>query len=184
MKQTKRKLCRMGHPVLRQKGRELARQEILSPWFQDLLNEMDTIMQEHNGIGIAAPQIGESVQVAIVHVPQDSERYPGVEESERIVMINPELNVIGKEAAGYWEGCLSIPGLRGFVERPQDIEVRFLDEHAQEQCVRATGFLATVFQHEFDHLHGVLYVDKLKSPELLSYEEEFQQFIQEEKGED
>jgi peptide deformylase len=93
------------------------------------------------------------------------------------VFINPQIEVLSPLEKGYWEGCLSVPGLRGFVERPQHILVRFLNQHGQDQVLEAQGFLATVIQHELDHLFGRLYIDRLKDPRLLSFQQEFEQFI-------
>ena len=94
------------------------------------------------------------------------------------VYINPVLTVVEDTRAGYWEGCLSVPGMMGYVERPQHIRVDYLDAQARAQSISLRGFLATVFQHEFDHLHGHLYVDRLKDPSLFAFEAEYRQFHQ------
>ncbi len=93
------------------------------------------------------------------------------------VFINPTVEVIGPTEMGYWEGCLSIPGLRGFVERPQGIRINALNRHGEQISMELNGFLATVFQHEFDHLDGKLYIDHIDNRELLVFEEEYEQFI-------
>ena len=93
--------------------------------------------------------------------------------------INPELEILTDETQGFWEGCLSVPGLRGFVERPSKLRVRFLNEKGEKKEILAEGFLATVIQHELDHLFGTLYIDRIKDPRLLSYQDEYEKYLQE-----
>tara|TARA_Y100001954_G_scaffold71254_1_gene78111 strand:- start:9927 stop:10451 length:525 start_codon:yes stop_codon:yes gene_type:complete len=170
----------MGHPLLRQAAENVAYDEIKSEEFSQLIRDMYDTMKQEGGIGIAAPQIGVSKQVAIIELPEDSERYEEVEKTPLLVIINPVLTVLDNEKKGYWEGCLSVPGLRGYVERPQKIKVEFTDLDLKKQTLELDGFLATVFQHELDHLSGTLYVDKIKDTKHLSYEEEFIQFFRDE----
>lgn len=180
-----RKVLRMGHPVLRQKSRDLTREEILAPAFKQLLQDMIETMNDYGGIGLAAPQIGESLQVAIIDYSeedeQQKERYPHLQESLPFtVVINPRITVLSDETQSYWEGCLSVPDLRGLVERPKKIKVDYLDLKAQAQSVTVEGFTATVFQHEIDHLQGVLYIDRVKNEvgkTALSFVEEFQKYL-------
>ena len=93
------------------------------------------------------------------------------------VFVNPEVTYLTDDLQGFWEGCLSVPGLRGYVERPKKVRVNYLNEKGEEKEIVAEGFLATVLQHELDHLFGILYIDRVKDPKLLSYQEEFEQFI-------
>ena len=102
----------------------------------------------------------------------DSERYDNLENSEEFVIFNPKLEVIDEQKQGFWEGCLSVPGLRGYVERPRKLKINYLNENADEKEVIVEDFLATVFQHELDHLFGFLYVDRLNSTRDLVFEEE------------
>ena len=102
----------------------------------------------------------------------DSERYDNLENSEEFVIFNPKLEVIDEQKQGFWEGCLSVPGLRGYVERPRKLKIKYLNENAVEKEVVVEDFLATVFQHELDHLFGFLYVDRLNSTKDLVFEEE------------
>ena len=102
----------------------------------------------------------------------DSERYDNLENSEEFVIFNPKLEVIDEQKQGFWEGCLSVPGLRGYVERPRKLKIKYLNENADEKEVVVEDFLATVFQHELDHLFGFLYVDRLNSTKDLVFEEE------------
>jgi peptide deformylase len=91
--------------------------------------------------------------------------------------VNPEVEMLGDERAGYWEGCLSVPGLRGFVQRPQHVLVRAHNLASEPIELELHGFLATVFQHEFDHLDGRLYIDRMDDPTLLVFEEEFERYV-------
>lgn len=174
-----REVLRMGNPTLRVKAEPISKEEIQSREFKDLIQDMFETMEEEDGIGIAAPQIGVSKQVAIVGVPHDNPRYPDIEEDEEdpgfdiLVVINPKITVIDDTPMGFWEGCLSVPGLRGYVERPSRIKVEFVDLEGNDQVVEIGGFGATVFQHEIDHLDGVLYVDRVKDKTMLSFMDEY-----------
>lgn len=171
-----KQVIRMGHPVLRQIARELTKEEILSEEIKSLIIDMQDTMQAEGGIGIAAPQIAASVQATIIELPENSERYGTLDSSAKYIIFNPKITPLTSELQGFWEGCLSVPGLRGFVERVQKVRIEYLDENAKEQVVEPEGFLATVFQHELDHLFGKLYIDRIKDTTLLSYNEEFDQF--------
>lgn len=178
-----KEVIRMGHPTLRVKASPVPVEEIQTHEFKSLIQDMFETMEAEDGIGIAAPQIGISKQVAIVGVPKDNPRYPDVEiddeedDFEILVVINPKITVIDDEKMGFWEGCLSVPGLRGYVERPKKIKVEFLDLEGNQQVVEAQGFAATVFQHEIDHLEGVLYVDRVEDKTKLSFIEEYVKYI-------
>ena len=121
---------------------------------------------------MAAPQIGVSKQLAIIKLSEVSDRYPDMEDSEAFVVFNPKLSVVDDNEQGFWEGCLSVPGLRGFVERPRSVRIDFLDESANSRSLEVEDFLATVFQHELDHLEGTLYLDRMKDITTLMFEEE------------
>lgn len=171
-----RELTRMGNPVLRELAKEYPIEKINSSEFNQLIQDLVDTMNENGGIGIAAPQIGISTQVAIIKIPADSTRYPETSESELYTIINPKIEIIERELQGFWEGCLSVPGLRGYVERPRAIKVNFINEFGKSVTLELDGFLATVFQHELDHLFGKLYIDRVADLSKLSYEEEFVQF--------
>lgn len=189
-----RKIARMGHPVLRAPVRTLTPEDIRSAEFEQLLRDMVETMNDAGGIGIAAPQIYESVAVAIVDYQgnyrgQNPDEQNNPESSEAgmpfTVVINPRITVLDSTEQAFWEGCLSVPELRGFVHRPKKIQVDYLDQNAKPQTVIAEGFLATVFQHELDHLAGNLFVDRVR-PELgkttLAFTEEYQRFLIPEDG--
>jgi peptide deformylase len=172
-----RKIIRMGHPTLRQVARPLTGDEIRSDVVDRLIEDMIDTLHDYGGIGLAAPQINESVRLAIIEIPGGPTRYGEIPALPLTVFINPAVEVVDPSRAGYWEGCLSVPGLRGFVERPQHVRVRALDREGNPLDLELKGFLATVFQHEFDHLDGRLYVDHLKDPALLAFDEEFERYL-------
>ena len=169
---TVRKVIKMGNPLLREVAKEFTKDEILSEDMQDLITDMWDTMYAYDGIGLAAPQIGLSRQLAVIHLEEDSERYPDLVESKKFIIFNPSISVLDETKQEFWEGCLSVPGLRGPVSRPRKIEVDYLDENAKENSIELEDFLATVFQHELDHLFGKLFVDRMEDISLLAYEEE------------
>ncbi|MEC7918064.1 MAG: peptide deformylase [Pseudomonadota bacterium] len=169
---TVRKVIKMGNPLLREVAKEFTKDEILSGDMQDLITDMWDTMYAYDGIGLAAPQIGLSRQLAVIHLEEDSERYPELVESKKFIIFNPSISVLDETKQEFWEGCLSVPGLRGPVSRPRKIKVDYLDENAKENSIELEDFLATVFQHELDHLFGKLFVDRMEDISLLAYEEE------------
>ena len=172
-----RKVVRMGHPVLREPARPLAPDEIGSEPIRRLLADMIDTLHDYGGIGLAAPQVAESVRLAIIEIPGGPTRYGDIPVMPLTAFINPEIEVVDPATEGYWEGCLSLPGLRGFVERPQHVRVRYTTEAGGSNELELKGFLATVFQHEFDHLDGKLYVDRIADSKLLSFEEEYLRYL-------
>ena len=156
-----KELVRMGNPILRLTSTPVAIEDIQTQEMKSLLTDMYDTMKENGGIGIAAPQIGVSSQVSLIEIPENSTRYEGTSATQLFTIINPKIEITNNEPQGFWEGCLSVPGLKGYVERPQGVKVNYLDENAQEKSIEFTGFLATVFQHEIDHLNGILFTDHL-----------------------
>lgn len=175
-----RKVLRMGHPILRKKARELKEKEIASPEVQRLIDDMIDTMHDYDGIGLAAPQIGEAVRVSVIEFDDENPRYQDMGVQGLETYINPKMTVIDSEPQGFWEGCLSVPGIRGLVHRPRGVRVEYLDRNGKKKTVEAHGFLATVFQHEFDHLDGVLYIDRVQSgpgKTQLAFNEEYAKFL-------
>ena len=177
-----RKVARMGHPILRKKARELSKSEILSEATRNLVRDMVETMNEYGGIGIAAPQIHEALSIAIIDYQEE-----GLSDQPLTVVINPKITVLDSTEQGNWEGCLSVPELRGLVYRPRKVQIDFLDLKAQPQTIVAEDFLATVFQHELDHLFGVLFVDRVrfepgKSP--IAFTEEYSRYHAPEEDDD
>ena len=169
-------IIRLGHPTLRQTAAPFPLEKIQSAEFNELVDDLRQTLADSGGIGLAAPQINVSVQVAVIEISNPKTRYGEVKTLPFTVFVNPVISVLDPAVAGYWEGCLSVPGMMGFVERPQHIKVDYFDDKGREQTIELSGFLATVFQHEFDHLYGQLYVDKLLDPTLFCFEEEYLKF--------
>ena len=168
------KVARMGHPVLRARARAINPADIRSPGIQKLIDDMFDTMREYQGIGLAAPQVHESVRLfvaGLASAPDDDD-----EPEDRVplmALINPEITPIGDTAAEDWEGCLSIPDIRGRVPRATQIHVRAYDRQGKRVELRATGFTARVIQHETDHLDGVLFFDRMRSFQTLTFLDEF-----------
>ena len=173
-----RKIIRMGHPTLRKVAQPVAPAAIGTAAFARLLADMIDTLHDYGGVGLAAPQIDESIRLAIIEVPGGPTRYGEVPSLPLTVFVNPRVQVIDETLNGVWEGCLSVPGLRGYVERPGGVRVDALDRQGQPQTLELSGFLATVLQHEFDHLDGKLYIDRLAAPAQLMFEEEFLRWTQ------
>ena len=167
----------MGHPALRRPARSVDQADIGSDAMHRLVADMIDTLHDYGGIGLAAPQINEGIRLAIVEIPGGRTRYGELAPRPLTVCVNPKIEVVNADTAGYWEGCLSVPGLRGFVERPQHIRVDFTNLLGGPESITAEGFLATVFQHEFDHLDGKLYVDHIRDPRKLAFEEEYARYV-------
>ena len=167
-----KEILKMGNPLLREVAEDFSVEEIKNSETQLLLEDMWHSLAAAGGIGLAAPQIGISKQLAVIKLTEESDRYPDMEDSEAFIIFNPKITVLDKTEQGFWEGCLSVPGLRGFVERSRKIRVDFLDENAKPRSIEVEDFLATVFQHELDHLVGKLYVDRIKDITTLMFEDE------------
>jgi peptide deformylase len=166
------KVARMGHPMLRQRAREVESSEIKSPAFQQLIDDMVETMEEYAGIGLAAPQVHEGVRLFVAGYDSEEED-PGF---PRIVLINPVIGVVDDTSVEDWEGCLSIPEIRGRVPRARGITVTAYDRTGKKIELKARNYIARVIQHETDHLDGVLFVDRMKSLETLAYIEEFSRY--------
>jgi peptide deformylase len=166
------KVARMGHPVLRETCKPVDPAKITGPEVQRLIRDMLETMIEYNGVGLAAPQVYTPVRLVIAGGEEDDQGRPRLR-----VLINPEITVLDEERhLGMYEGCLSVPGLRGYVERPAHIRVKAYDEKGKQSEFELEGFPAIVMQHECDHLDGVLYVDRIEDPTKLGFEDEVQRF--------
>jgi len=172
-----RKIIRMGHPLLRQPAVPLTHEQIASDDTRRLIVDMIDTLHDYGGIGLAAPQIAEPVRLAIIEIPDSGSRYGEIPGMPLTAFVNPVITVLNTETGGFWEGCLSVPGLRGYVERPQGIRVDYLDLDGKPHSLELEGFLATVFQHEFDHLDGKLYIDRITDSRLLAFDEEFTRYF-------
>jgi peptide deformylase len=168
------KVARMGHPVLRGKARALDRGEIASASIQKLIDDMIETMIEYHGVGLAAPQVHEGLRVfvASLDTPDDEDREPAAP----MAIINPEIVPIGGEVVEDWEGCLSIPDIRGRVPRAKEIKVKAFDRRGERIEIRAHDFPARVIQHETDHLDGILFFDRMRSFETLTFLDEYSRY--------
>ncbi|HEX6164852.1 MAG TPA: peptide deformylase [Vicinamibacterales bacterium] len=165
------KVARMGHPVLRAKARTVDKAELKNPVFQHFVDSMIDTMYEYSGVGLAAPQVHEGLRVFVAMLDPD-----GRGEGDAVTFVNPEITTVGDQTVEGWEGCLSIPEIRGRVPRAQHIKVSALDRHGKRFDLELKDFPARVVQHETDHLDGVLFFDRMKSFESLTYLEEFSRY--------
>ena len=172
------KIVQAGDPVLRKQGRTLTRDEITSPSIQQLIESMRETMYEAPGVGLAAPQIGESVQLAVI---EDRPEYISDYSPEQLaklqrsavpfhVIINPKLTVLENSSAEFFEGCLSLEGFLAVVDRALNVRVECLNERGEEVTINAQGWYARILQHEIDHLNGTLYIDRMKTRTLTNTE--------------
>ena len=165
------KVARMGHPVLRERARPLELAELKHPLLQKLIDDMIETMHEYHGVGLAAPQVHEDIRIFVALLEEDPD-----DKSEATVIINPEIVPVGTTKSEGWEGCLSIPDIRGMVPRWTDITVRALDRKGKAIELPLKGFAARVAQHETDHLDGVLFFDRMTSMQSLTYLEEYSRY--------
>ena len=174
------KVARMGHPVLRARAKPLEPSDIKSSRVQQLIDDMFETMQEYNGVGLAAPQVHHGVRLFVAgFAPRRDEDGDEDEDEDEdggvplMALINPEISVVGEDVQEDWEGCLSIPDVRGRVPRARDIAVKAYDRKGRRIQMNARGFTARVIQHETDHLDGVLFLDRMESLETLTFLDEF-----------
>ena len=171
------KVARMGHPVLRAKAQPLDRALLRTPSIQRLIDDMIDTMVEYHGVGLAAPQIHESLRIFVALFGPDDEDAP----SEPAVIVNPEI-VFGTESVEGWEGCLSIPDIRGRVPRAREILLRAMDRSGERIELPLQDFPARVAQHEADHLDGILFFDRMRSFESLTFLDEYSRYWVKEEG--
>lgn len=170
------KLVQVGEEVLRQRGRELTQDEIKSRDIQQLIGFMHETLRDAPGVGLAAPQVGVGIQLAIIEdLPEYSKAMTPEQIAERErqpvpfhVIINPKLTPIGDEKVEFFEGCLSVNGYTALVPRYRRVRVECLDEHANPRTIEATGWYARILQHEIDHLNGNVYIDHMYSRTMMT----------------
>lgn len=178
------KVARLGHPVLRTKAQPVPAAEIGALRFQQLIDDMFETMHEYQGIGLAAPQVHVSSRIFVAGLRAPAEiadtRNPNLMDDDHdmplIAVINPELSLVPGERIEAWEGCLSIPDMRGKVPRAAGVKLRGLDRHGKRIEIAATGLPARVIQHENDHLDGILFFDRMPTLATLTYMDEYQRF--------
>jgi len=168
------KVIELGNPVLRQRSQPIL--DVRSDRIQTLIDHLIVTVQKANGVGIAAPQVAESDRLFIV-ASRPNPRYPNAPEMEPTAMLNPRLLFHSDEIEKGWEGCLSIPGIRGLVPRYQAIKVEYTGRNGKQYRQELMGFVARIFQHELDHLDGIVFLDRVESTQDLMTEPEYQQRI-------
>jgi len=170
------KIVQVGEPVLRAGARQLTREEIISEEIQRLIRDMRETMRDAPGVGLAAPQVGVTLQLAVIEDREEllsSSPAEELAEKERKavpfhVIINPEITLLGDARAAFYEGCLSLPGFSAVVARARRVRVAYLDERGVPQSVEASGWYARILQHEIDHLRGTLYIDRMETHTFTS----------------
>jgi peptide deformylase len=172
---TVREILHVGNPLLRQVSREVTKNELASTPMQTLIDDLIDTMRAANGAGIAAPQIGELVRIATIEVNANP-RYPYKPKIPLTVVVNPVVEFLDDELVDVNEGCLSVPNMRGNVMRHVNIRVRYWDRHGNEYDEVKRGLTAGTFQHELDHLDGVLFLDKVFDTSTLTTWEQFERF--------
>jgi peptide deformylase len=171
-------IVQAGDPVLRKQSRPLTRDEIGSPSIQGLIESMRDTMREAPGVGLAAPQIGESIQLAVI---EDRAEYIKDTSADELaarqrspvpfhVIINPKLSLLGNSSAEFFEGCLSVAGFVAVVGRATSVRVECLNERGHPVTIDAQGWYARILQHEIDHLNGTLYIDRMKTRTFMTTE--------------
>lgn len=167
-------IIQLGHPLLRSKAHVV--DNIQNQSIQNLIDNLITTVGQASGVGIAAPQVAASHRLFIV-ASRPNPRYPTAPTMEPTAMINPKILAHSNEVEKGWEGCLSIPGIRGWVPRYQAIEVEYTDRNGKLQKQELTDFVARIFLHEYDHLDGIVFLDRLESTQDIITEQEYQKQI-------
>ncbi|HVN31248.1 MAG TPA: peptide deformylase [Thermoanaerobaculaceae bacterium] len=170
-----RTIVRLGNPVLRAPAEEVGRERFGTRFLRDLGRDLLRTMFEDNGVGLAAPQVGAGVRVFAYYLPGEGERH----EVEPRVLVNPVVTLLGEPSELGWEGCLSVPGLRGMVARHPAVKVSAYDTDGNPLAFEAEGFHARVIQHEQDHLDGMVFLDRMTDMSSLMFEEEWEQHAKE-----
>ena len=168
------KVARIGHPVVRAAARDVTRDEMKAPGLQRLIDDMIETMHEYDGVGLAAPQVHVRLRLAVIQVPADDAR--SREEVPLTVLVNPTITPLEEDTEDGWEGCLSIPDLRGIVPRLRRLRLDAHDRNGKAFSLEAHGFFARVIQHECDHLDGGVYLDRMKDMRSLSFLTEFERY--------
>lgn len=167
-------IIQLGDPVLRRKAEPI--HNVHDHRIQKLIDDLIATVVQVNGVGIAAPQVGESDRLFII-ASHPNPRYPHAPEMEPAAMINPKILTHSEEIVKEWEGCLSIPGIRGLVPRYRTIQIEYVDREGKRQTQELTDFVARIFQHESDHLDGIVFLDRLESTQDIVTEQEYQKHV-------
>ena len=173
---SRREIVEIGHPVLRERAREVAAEELRSREVQGLIDDMIETRRAAHGAGLAANQVGETLRIAVVELEEGNPRYPYKPPIPLTVIVNPVIEPLDDETEQINEGCLSVPDLRGEVPRFVNVRLRHLDREGEEQERIVRGLTAGTFQHELDHLDGTLFVDRVTDPATFTTWEQFDRF--------
>ncbi len=169
------KIATVGNPILREPTRELSLEELATPAMQAFLDDLIDTMRDANGAGIAAPQVYRPIAACVIEV-KNNPRYPYKPNIPLTVLVNPELTAVGEETFLNYEGCLSVPNLRGEVRRAARVRVRAWDRHGAPLDFEAAGLAAGTYQHEVDHLNATLFLDRVEDPRSLATWTDFERF--------
>lgn len=169
------KFAQLGDPVLRRQARVV--ESVFSTGIRDTIEKMRILLTNSNGVGLAAPQVFNSVRILII-ASRPSKRYPLAPEMEPVIIINPSFQALSQNKKKDWEGCLSIPEIRALVPRYEKIEISYSDEQGIEQKLIVGDFVARIFQHEYDHLNGLVFLDRVEDNQDIISESEFQKMME------
>ena len=169
------KVARIGHPVVRARASDVRPDRIAAADTQRLIDDMVETMHEYDGVGLAAPQVHVGLRLAVIEVPEEDERAAGG--VPLTILVNPVVHPLSDQKVDGWEGCLSIPDLRGIVPRFRHVALSALDRRGKPFRLEATDFFARVIQHECDHLDGSVYLDRMQSPRSLSFIDEWDRHV-------
>lgn len=168
-------ISQLGHPILREKAKEV--ENVKDPAIQALIDDMISTCQDVDGVGIAAPQVYQPLRLFII-ASKPSPRYPHAPDMEPTAIINPTIVSASEETEKGWEGCLSIPGIRGQVPRHKSVKVSFTNRNGEQEEKTFDDFVARVFQHEYDHIDGIVFLDRANPKDLIT-EKEYQRIVRE-----
>jgi len=161
-------IAKLGEQVLRKKAKKV--KDILDNNIQTLIKDMGVSLENQSGVGLAAPQVFQSLQIMII-ASRPNDRYPDAPFRKPFVLINPKVVKVSKSKEKDWEGCLSIPGIRAMVPRHKKITVKYLNQEGEHKLEKFEGFIARVFQHEYDHLNGLVFIDNVETTKDIISEE-------------
>ena len=164
----------IGEDVLKQKAKRILKKDIINK--KELIKEMTDLMRESKGLGIAAPQIGVSEKIVVIEI-EENPNYPNLIKLPLTVMINPKVTPIGKEKIDGYEGCLSVPEIRGVVARYKKISVEYTDENGERYIKEFEDLQARVVQHEVDHLDGIVFIERVQNPKTFITYENYKKYV-------
>jgi len=167
------KIAELGNPVLREIAKEV---DTIDPEIIKLIDDMKFTVRQVSGVGLAAPQVYQSKRIFVL-ASRPNPRYPDAPKMEPEVIINPVIRSMSDKIVKYWEGCLSIPRIRGLVPRAESIKVEYTNEKSEQVQRQFDKFIARIFQHEYDHIEGIVFLDRLETNKDLVTEKEYQRII-------